>query len=281
MCPWFLNRKNRIKVLYHVKTTTKPKSYIDKVVYVPLVSESKNPYTSLSFKLQQNPEVTFEINDRSRISSFFLVSAMETEVTQVEAAKKKEPIKRAAAKKKTTAKSTQISDDNSDGDEDFEIKEIAAPPAAKKGGGRKAAANAKTTKPPAAAAAANKREPKAKLGQKLITQMLEPTENSGISPEKKVRRIRASPFNKKSGSILGRVGIEVVEEEEDGGNEGKMMGSGSSATTEESAGYPPARGKSQRANRTQVRYVVSDSDSEPVAEESEFDDDEDSDFDEE
>ncbi|XP_022982562.1 DNA topoisomerase 2 isoform X1 [Cucurbita maxima] len=200
------------------------------------------------------------------------VSAMETEVPKVQAAaKKKEPSKRAAAKKKTTAKSAQISDDSDDGD--FEIKEI-APPAAKKGGGRKAAANAKTTK------TTKKQEPVARLGQKLITQMLEPTENSGISPEKKVRKIRESPFNKKSGSVLGRKIGEEEEEVEEAGNEGKMMGSASSETTdEEVARVPLARGRSQRTNRTQVRYVVSDSDSEPVYEDSDFDEEADLDED--
>ncbi|XP_022152632.1 DNA topoisomerase 2 isoform X2 [Momordica charantia] len=200
--------------------------------------------------------------------------AMETEVPQVgAAAKKKEPSKRAPAKKKTTAKSAQISDNDDSDDDDFEIKEV-APPAAKKGGGRKAA-NAKTTKPPAAA---KKREAAAgKLGQKLITQMLGPTQNTGISPEKKVRKMRASPFNKKSGSILGRVGEEEEEEGEENGNEGKIMGSASSETAEESAGFLPARGRSQRANRTQVKYVISDSDSDPVYE----GDDKDDDFDDE
>ncbi|XP_023527823.1 DNA topoisomerase 2 isoform X4 [Cucurbita pepo subsp. pepo] len=199
------------------------------------------------------------------------VSAMETEVPKVQAAaKKKEPSKRAAAKKKTTAKSAQISDDSDNGD--FEIKEI-APPAAKKGGGRKAAANAKTTK------TTKKQEPVARLGQKLITQMLEPTENSGISPEKKVRKIRESPFNKKSGSMLGRK-IGEEEEEVEAGNEGKMMGSASSETTDEEVGRVPlARGRSQRTNRTQVRYVVSDSDSEPVYEDSDFDEEADLDED--
>ncbi|XP_038905935.1 DNA topoisomerase 2 [Benincasa hispida] len=201
--------------------------------------------------------------------------SMETEVPQVQAAKKKEPNKRAAAKKKTTAKSAQMSvsdDDDDDDDDDFEVKEV-APPATKKGGGRgggrkAAATNAKTTKPPAAAA---------KLGQKLITEMLEPAENSGISPEKKVRKIRASPFNKKSGSILGRtIGEEdeEEEEEEESGIEEKVMGSASSETTkEEVAGVLPARGRSMRANRTQVRYVVSDLDSETVSEDSDSDED--------
>ena len=195
---------------------------------------------------------------------------METEVQEVQqqAAKKKEPSKRAPAKKKTTAKSAQISISDDDNDGDFEIKE-ADPPAAKKGGGRgggggrkAAAGNSKTTKPPAAGA---------KLGQKLITQMLEPAaENSGISPEKKVRKIRASPFNKKSGSLLGRTIGEEEEDEND--DEGKLMGSASFETSEE---VQLARGRSRRANRTtQVRYVLSDSDGEVASQDSDFDEDE-------
>ena len=48
------------------------------------------------------------------------------------------------------------------------------------------------------------------MGQKLLTDinMLKPAENPWISPEKKVRKMRASPFNKKSGSVLGRGGEE-------------------------------------------------------------------------
>ena len=94
-------------------------------------------------------------------------------------------------------------------DEDSEIEVVAAPDAGKKGG-RKPAANAKAGKAPAAAkkrGAANKQQPQT-LGQKLLTDILKPAENSGISPEKKVRKMRASPFNKKrqSGSVLGRGG---------------------------------------------------------------------------
>jgi DNA topoisomerase-2 len=78
--------------------------------------------------------------------------------------------------------------------------------------GRKPAANDKAAKPPAAAkkrGAANKQQSQT-LGQKLLTDinMLKPAENPWISPEKKVRKMRASPFNKKSGSVLGRGGEE-------------------------------------------------------------------------
>ncbi|KAI3900687.1 hypothetical protein MKW98_009297 [Papaver atlanticum] len=78
-------------------------------------------------------------------------------------------------------------------DDEFE------PPAALKGGKKKASPAAKP-----AAAAPRKRGPAKK--QTLITDTLKPAENIGISPEKKVRRIRQSPFNKKSSSVMGRVG---------------------------------------------------------------------------
>ena len=157
-------------------------------------------------------------------SLFLCLTAMETEVPKVPA-KKKEPSKRATAaqKKKPLATVSEISDDDDDDDyndineidddddddddEDSEIEVVATPEARKKGGG-KLAANAQAVKAPAAAkkrGAANKQQPQT-LGQKLLTDMLKPAENSGISPEKKVRKMRASPFNKKSGSVLGRVG---------------------------------------------------------------------------
>ncbi|KAM3733934.1 hypothetical protein ACB098_11G175300 [Castanea mollissima] len=201
-------------------------------------------------------------------------AAMETEVPKV-TAKKKEPSKRAAAaqKKKPLATVSEISDDDDineidDDDEDSEIEVVAAPEAGKKGG-RKPAANAKAGKAPAAAkkrGAANKQQPQT-LGQKLLTDMLKPAENSGISPEKKVRKMRASPFNKKSGSVLGGVGKvnEVTENEENSGS------ASTSASTEETIEVAPARARPQRVNRAQTRYVLSDSESEHATEDSEFD----------
>ena len=147
-------------------------------------------------------------------SLFLCLTAMGTEVPKVPA-KKREPSKRAAAaqKKKPLATVSEISDGDDDDineidDEDSEIEVVAAPDAGKKGG-RKPAANAKAGKAPAAAkkrGAANKQQPQT-LGQKLLTDILKPAENSRISPEKKVRKMRASPFNKKrqSGSVLGRL----------------------------------------------------------------------------
>ncbi|KAK7826207.1 dna topoisomerase 2 [Quercus suber] len=145
-----------------------------------------------------------------------------------------------------------------------------APEAAKpkgRAGSRKAPA--KAGKAPAAAkkrGAAKKQQPQT-LGQKLLTDMLKPAENSGISPEKKVRKMRASPFNKKSGSVLGRVGMvnEVTENEENSGS------ASTSASTEETVEVAPARARPQRVNRAQTRYVLSDSESEHATEDSEFD----------
>ena len=155
-----------------------------------------------------------------------------------------------------------------DDDEDSEIEVVAAPEAGKKGG-RKPAANAKAVKAPAAAkkrGAANKQQPQT-LGQKLLTDMLKPAENSGISPEKKVRKMRASPFNKKSGSVLGRLGKvnEVTENEENSGS------ASTSASTEETIEVAPARARPQKVNHVQTRYVLSDSESVHATEDSEFD----------
>lgn len=78
-------------------------------------------------------------------------------------------------------------------------------PAQKKGRGKKPAAAAVKPKAPAA----RKRAPTqgGKATQKKIDEMLRATEDnntSASSPEKKVRKMRSSPFNKKSGSILQR-----------------------------------------------------------------------------
>ncbi|KAE8670742.1 DNA topoisomerase 2 [Hibiscus syriacus] len=190
---------------------------------------------------------------------------METEVAQ-EPAGKKEPSKRApAGKKNPTISLTEISESIGEiniSDEDVEV----ASPAKK--GGRKPASNSKAGKPPAAAA--RKRGPAAakQQQQKLLTQMLKPTasvtESSGISPEKKVRKMRASPFNKKSGSVLGKAkgssslpSMEEIDSDEE---------------DEEVAVVVEPRARPQRANRTKTTYIVSDSETEEdnAAEDSDF-----------
>ena len=200
------------------------------------------------------------------------LTAMEAEVPQVPAARKKEPSRRAAAQKKPLASFTEISDDDED-DEDFEVEEVSASDAKKKGG-RRPAANAKAAaaKPAAAAAknkrgAANKQQPQL-LGQTLLTEIFKPAETLGISPEKKVRKMRASPFNKKSGSVLGST------EEEDETAETEEN-SGSASTSNSSGGESnevvmPARTRPQRVNRVQTRYVVSDSESDQPTDDSDF-----------
>lgn len=181
---------------------------------------------------------------------------METDVAQAPAAKKKEPSKKNAARKKPqriVSDTSESEDEIVIDDEDFEVEEIAPETAAKKGG-RKAAGNAK---PPAAAT--KKRGPAANkqgVGQKLLTEMLKPAENS---PEKKVRKMRASPFNKKSGSKLAN----------------ETSGSPSVPdNTEEVMEVAPAKPRPQRANRRQMTYVLSDSESEPT-DDSDFNEDED------
>ncbi|XP_057978601.1 DNA topoisomerase 2 isoform X2 [Malania oleifera] len=203
-------------------------------------------------------------------------AAMETEAPQVPARKK---VSRAAAQKKplTITEISDGEDENDDfSDEDFEVEVVAAAPeVGKKGGRRKqAATNAKL----AAASASkkrgqdNKQQPQL-VGQKLLTDILKPAENPGISPEKKVRKMRASPFNKKSSSMLGKVG----------GNEEKAASSGEKLDSDSASpldditkemNVVPARARPQRANRTQARYVLSDSESDEASDDSDFGQDE-------
>ena len=63
--------------------------------------------------------------------------------------------------------------------------------------------------------------------------------------------MRASPFNKKSGSMLGRVGEEnkAIENEE-------ILGSASTSTsTVETIEVTPARARPQRVNRRQAMFI--------------------------
>lgn len=207
---------------------------------------------------------------------------METEEPHVPAGKK-EYGKRAAAKKKSSTVTVLDSSDSenenvvADDDDDFELGQQSAPETEKKKRGRKPAAQNAARKPPAATrkrgVAANKQSQI--LGQKFITDMLKPAaENSGISPEKKVRKMRESPFNKKSGSLLAK----VVNKDETESEELSGSASTSPGADEAVEIAPAARARPQRANRRQTTYVVSDSDNETD------DDDEateDSDFDEE
>ncbi|PIA48452.1 hypothetical protein AQUCO_01400799v1 [Aquilegia coerulea] len=140
---------------------------------------------------------------------------------------------------------------------------IAAAPKEGKNKGRKKPAAVKTVKP---AAATRKRGPAGNkqqlLSQKLITDVLKPAQSSGASPDKKVRKIRASPFNKKSSSVLGRIdGVSV--EDQSGGS------SSASGSPDGDCEIVTAKARPQRANRRIATYVLSDS--EPDTDDSEFD----------
>ncbi|EFH59729.1 hypothetical protein ARALYDRAFT_898932 [Arabidopsis lyrata subsp. lyrata] len=155
-----------------------------------------------------------------------------------------------AESSKTTETSKAIDVD----DDDDEVVEVA--PAKK--GGRKPAAS-KAAKPPAA--------PR-KRGKQTVTS----TEvvAIGVSPEKKVRKMRSSPFNKKSSSVMSRLANNKEEESSE-----NVAGNSSS----EKSGDVAAKSRPQRANRRKMTYVLSDSESES-ANDSEFDDIEDDEDDE-
>ena len=82
--------------------------------------------------------------------------------------------------------------------------------------------------------------------------------------------MRASPFNKKSGSMLGRLGEENKATE----NEEILGFASTSTSTEETIEVTPARARPQRVTRRQTRYVLSDSESEHATEDSDFDEEE-------
>ncbi|KAF8016230.1 hypothetical protein BT93_H1671 [Corymbia citriodora subsp. variegata] len=211
----------------------------------------------------------FELLDlKERLAAYNLESspdnssALEDKMPEIPV-KAKEPSKRAASKKKATVTLLDTSEEensNDSGGDDYEIVDSEAE-VAKKKGGRKPAAAAKTSKPPAAAkkGKANKQQAQGTT-QRLLTEMLKPAESSGVSPEKKVRKMRASPFNKKSSSMLGR--------------EGKADSSNSD-DAEQVLEVAPPKARPQRVNRKQTRYVVSDSESEKPTDDSDFDEDDD------
>ncbi|KAF6168380.1 hypothetical protein GIB67_018220 [Kingdonia uniflora] len=192
---------------------------------------------------------------KDRLEAYNLDSSPETGVSKAPA-KKKEPSKRAAAKNPPLTR-TEVSDDEDmqtileeKDDNDLElVPEIVVNAIRGNKGGRKPSA------------ATKKRGPASKqlLGQKLITDVLEPIEKGRVSPMKKVRKMRPSPFNKKSGSILEKKQVAI-----------SPMGSDSaSASSNEVAAAP--RQRPLRGNRQAAKYVLSDSEPEDGSDDSDFD----------
>uniref|UniRef100_A0A0A9CM65 Uncharacterized protein n=1 Tax=Arundo donax TaxID=35708 RepID=A0A0A9CM65_ARUDO len=171
----------------------------------------RGPQRKKQAKKDSDDEEEFVPALKDRLAAFSLNdpspdrSAMETDTTeeqQNENKGRKAPSKRGAAKKASSSL-VAISSDDEDEDDDFTMEGVSEVQPQKKGRGKKATATEKQK-----AAATRKRAPaqgKA-MRQKKIEEMIKPTDDSNTSapPEKKVRKMRDSPFNKKSGSILQR-----------------------------------------------------------------------------
>ncbi|CAD6242835.1 unnamed protein product [Miscanthus lutarioriparius] len=162
-------------------------------------------------------------------------SAMETETTEEQNEKlaTKGPSKRGGGKKAASSSLAMIPSD--DEDDDFTLEEVSEVQAQKKGRGKKPAAAVKPKAP-----ATRKRAPaQGKATQKKIDEMLQAIEANNTSPEKKVRKMRPSPFNKKSGSILQR---------------GSTAASASSETTAEAS--PPSGSSAEPVGAAQPRRTA-------------------------
>ncbi|URE07085.1 hypothetical protein MUK42_20585 [Musa troglodytarum] len=226
-----------------------------------------------------------DIDDlKDRLAAYNLDSSPDQTVTETDSVaveqqggQKKQASRTAAARKATLTVLSDNEDDEAqnymptieeeDNDKDFNLVEE---PKGRKGRGRKPA-NEKA-KP---ATTTRKRGPaqssKPVLSQKLITEVLKPAENGGNSPEKKVRKMRNSPFNKRSGSVLGRP---PSSPSGSGDSSGPSPGGPAETTNEVAA----ARTRPKRENRTKAVYVLTDSEieeEEPPTDDSDFDDEED------
>ncbi|KAL9226457.1 hypothetical protein vseg_002268 [Gypsophila vaccaria] len=128
--------------------------------------------------------------------------------------------------------------------------EVADPQVGKKGRGAKGKAASKQP-------GATKRAPPARKGQKQMTgyaKVPEP-ETLDASPDKKIRRMRPSPFNKKSGSLLKRSteGTSATIKSIDVRDASSGLNS-----IDEASEVMPARARPTRANRKQTTYILSD-----------------------
>ncbi|KAL9175513.1 hypothetical protein ABFS82_02G117600 [Erythranthe guttata] len=287
-------RKNTKKATTKKESTAEHMDVSDNTV-TETVAEIKKPRGKAAAAKKKAPvaKVVAEADEddddgvaelRQRIAAYNFDSSpdraedMETELPQLQT-KKKEPTKRAAPRKKQVS---IVSDDEEDDDIEIIDDDDFEPEDKKKKGGRKPAnPKAAAAKPPAGA---KKRGPASKqsqlVGQKLITEVLKPTAAADDSPEKKVRRMRASPFNKKSSSILGRGAINVDDDEDKEIGETSNEQERSSVSDDVSKGVGPAVSRPKRVNRRQTSYVISDDSESEAAEEVDVDSDatEDSEF---
>eukprot|EP01018_Ginkgo_biloba_P024990 Gb_12824 [translate_table: standard] len=114
-------------------------------------------------------------------------------------------------------------------------------------------------------------------GQKLIDEMLRPAIDDGLdviqaspdrkSPQKKVRQMRPSPFNKKSGLKLNQ---KKDTETTPPSAEGSAGSSFSPDDEVNEVPKPTGRNRPQRATRAPVHYVLSDSDEDDEDEATEY-----------
>jgi DNA topoisomerase II len=190
---------------------------------------------------------------------------METEMTEAqqnETKGRKGPSKRGATKKAPSSLAVISSDD----DNDFAMKEASEMETQKKGRGRKPTAADKLK-----ATTTRKRAPaqgKA-MKQKVLDEMLKPIEESNTSapsPEKKVRKMRNSPFHKKSGSVLQRGAAAASTT-----TESIAETSPTSGSSIEPVAAPQPRRTARTTRKATVVYDESDDDEDEVSDDSDFD----------
>ncbi|KAF3788559.1 DNA topoisomerase 2 [Nymphaea thermarum] len=218
-----------------------------------------------SRRASQKPQPVYtEISDDDEHAEQLNAVPEEDEVV-IDAKQKQQP-RKPRGKKKVVA-----SDDDFDEEEDSGS-EFEAPLAAdtmKKGRGKTTTNKTMSSTAPNGNVTGKKKRGGAStkpiLGQKHIDELLRPMEKIGISPEKKVRKMRPSPFNKKSGSVMGRATSSSELSEESSASKG--------LSPEEEVVEIPTRARPQR-KRAVTKYVISDSEDDEQQED-------DSDFDEE
>ncbi|MCL7048730.1 hypothetical protein MKW94_004884 [Papaver nudicaule] len=210
---------------------------------------------------------------KNRLAAYNLDSSpdkvMESETDAVPSKKKFVGKRASAAAPSDDENGEQMKTISEEKASDEEFEPAAAVPIGRKGGKRAAAKPAASSQAAKPALAPRKRGPAKK--QTLITDTLNPSENVGILPEKKVRKIRKSPFNKKSGSIVGRIGEGSSVEKSLAISEEQLKSSNEEA---------PVR-RPVRASRKPTQYYAVDSETDESADkETDSDTEGDIDFDE-